>query len=135
MLGRGTDFRCPSNCMWNPYVQLLERSLSTNGVVVSETPVHSSDDGSSSLAPVFSFPAANGQTYTITSNVSTNPPDDSVAQRVKVLYENSIPAVASLDYFWQLWTATTISSILGLIASATRLALLKIARRRSLQLA
>ena len=113
----------------------LRRSLSTSGVIVGEARVHDPDNDSLSFAPVFSFATANGQTYTITSTVSSNPPEFSVGQHVKVLYKEGDPRVARLESFRQLWTMGIVLSSLGLIGSTTGLVLLKMERRRTLQLA
>jgi hypothetical protein len=70
-------------------------------------------DGEMQYSPVFTYVAADGNTYTIRSNVWSRPAGFVVGQSVRVLYEKDDPANARLDSFWQLWLSTTVFCGIG----------------------
>lgn len=105
------------------------RSATANGTIV-RFEAETDEEGTTNYAPVFSFTAANGQTYTVRSGVGTNPPGFDEGQSVRVLYIRSDPGSAKLDSFWQLWTITVICSPLGLFFSCPGYLLLRYRRKR-----
>jgi hypothetical protein len=70
---------------------------------------------SSDYAPVFSFVAADGETYTVTSVLSTSLPKFSVGDKVRVLYDPTNPNTAKIRSFFQLWGGAVIAGIIALI--------------------
>jgi Protein of unknown function (DUF3592) len=64
-------------------------------------------------APVFSFTVADGQTYTVTSEVSTSPPGFDVGESVRVRYDPSNPEDARIHTFFQTWGGAVMWGIVG----------------------
>jgi hypothetical protein len=108
----------------------LHSSVATNGKVVGVRPVN---DDSITYAPVFTFTADDGSAYTVSSNVSSNPPVFEPGQQVKVLYEKGSPTNAKIASFGQLWMFSLIFGISGAAATALGYLLLRYERRRNPQ--
>jgi hypothetical protein len=112
----------------------VKNALRAPGTVVELTPVESDENGIE-YKPVFSFQAIDKQTYTITSNTSTNPPEFSVGDTITVLYEKEDPAKATPDAFWQLWLVPVVLVIIGVCHGVFGLACLYFDRRYRKRLA
>ena len=97
--------------------------------------VSHSDDAdqheSITYAPVFNFKAADGASYTVSSDAGSSPPGFAVGETVRVLYSQSNPSVAKIDTFAQLWLMPMIFGCLGAGAIAAGLLLLRLERRRA----
>ena len=93
---------------------LIRRSTEVTGEVIRLE--RSKSDGrfaSYDYAPVFSFTAADGNSYTVTSEVSSNPPGFSVGESVRVRYGPANPQNARIHSFFQTWGAAVISGAIG----------------------
>ena len=66
-------------------------------------------------APVFSFTVADGNTYTVTSKISSSPADFSVGDSVRVRYDPANPTDARIHTFFETWGAAVIFGLVGLI--------------------
>jgi len=84
----------------------LLRSVPANGTIVRLEEVPDESSGETNYAPVFSFTAADGKSYTIRSGTASNPPGFAEGQIVRVLYVKSNPEGARLSSILQLWFAT-----------------------------
>jgi hypothetical protein len=71
--------------------------------------------GRFAYAPVFSFSAADGRTYTVTSNVSSYPSDFSVGVSVRVRYDPANPQNARIHTFNQTWGVAVNAGITAVI--------------------
>jgi hypothetical protein len=91
----------------------LRSSASVTGTVVSLR--SKVDDGDSSYAPVFSFTAGDGRSYTVASHNFSSPPDFSPGQSVAILYMKDRPEDARIDTFYQVWG---MAEVLAIIAAA-----------------
>jgi Protein of unknown function (DUF3592) len=91
----------------------LARSGSTTGRVIRFEEQVDSENQSVNYAPVFTFSADDGKTYTFRSGVATNPPEFDEGQNVSVLYIKGNPTDARINAFWQLWFVTVICCALG----------------------
>jgi hypothetical protein len=97
----------------------IQRSQTATGIVTALVPVTSRDSDSkqtTDYAPVFSFRTENGQTYTVTSSTSSNPPSFAVNEDVTVLYDPADPQQARIDSFVQLWLVPVILGSIGIIS-------------------
>ena len=84
------------------------------------------------FAPVFEFKATDGQSYTVTSDVSGREADFRFGEHVRVLYRASNPQAARIDAFGQLWTLPLVSGAVGAaFSSIPALVLVSWLRRRS----
>lgn len=92
----------------------LIRATETAGRIVQTVPVSSDEGRTTNFAPVFTFSIADGHSFTITSNTSSNPPEFEPGDRVKVLYIPSHPENARLKSTLQLWLAPLICVPLSL---------------------
>ncbi len=108
----------------------LLRSSAANGTVLRLDAVPDNEDGTTNYAPVFSFVAADGRTYTLRSGVATKPPEFEEREAVRVLYIKSDPGNAKLDSFWQLWFVTLICCLLGAFFGVPGCLLVRYARKR-----
>jgi hypothetical protein len=113
----------------------LGKSVSVAGKVVSlRSKVDY--DGSTTYAPVFSFTAGDGRSYTVSSNAFANPADFSPGQSVTVLYVKDLPAEVRIDTFYQVWGMAEVLAIIaaGFIAMGTGFLLYRHRRdRRGMQ--
>ncbi len=111
-------------------IVFLCRSVSATGTIESFAPVVDHDDGGLTYAPIFTFMAQDGHSYTVRADLATNPPGFVAGQTVRVLYLRTDPAGAKLGTFGQLWFETILSTGLGLFFSGTGYLLLRYERRR-----
>ena len=124
--------------IWALYTEsFLHRSVATTGTIVRNVLVQerrADDSVTSTYAPVFSFSANDGRTYTVTSSSSSSPPEFAVGQQVRVLYVPDNPATAKIDSVLQLWMMPMVLVFLGIICSLVGYGLLLFLRRRKVKL-
>lgn len=113
----------------------LIQSVSAKGVIVDLDEIPDAENGNVNYAPVFTFTAEDGQTYTVRSRVASNPPSFSKGQQVKVLYRRSSPGAAKLGYFGQLWFVTLVFVGLGAAFGIPGFLLLLRERKRNMPVA
>jgi hypothetical protein len=111
----------------------LHGSVAANGTVVGMRTTTDAEDNSVTYAPVFSFAASDGNTYTVSSDTGSNPPGFELKQQVKVLYEEGRPTNAKIATFGQLWLFPLLFGIVGATAIAVGFFLLRYERRRNPQ--
>jgi hypothetical protein len=107
----------------------LNRSQGTTARIVGMVSTRYEDQDSVGFAPVFTFTAIDGHSYTVTSDVFAYPPEYVVGQRVPVLYEKTNPVRARLDSFWQLWLFPFAFGLIGGLGAGTGYLLLLYDRR------
>lgn len=115
----------------------LHRCTATTGTIVQNVAVreqHQNGSVTINYAPVFRYTADDGHTYTVTSSISTNPPEFAVLQQVSVLYVHGVPGSGKIDSFLQLWTGPMVAAGLGVVTSAVGYTLLFVLRRRKMRL-
>jgi Protein of unknown function (DUF3592) len=87
----------------------VTRSVSATATVVGNVPIQTRNSTtgqtSTTYAPQFTFLANDGQRYTVTSSVSTDPPAFEVGQSVNARYIPGEAGSAKLDTLWQMWSA------------------------------
>jgi len=110
--------------------RFLRRSTSAAGTIVRMRIGHHSDTGSADYAPVFSFTASNGRGYSVESHNFSNPPEFSVGQNIKVLYDRDHPEHARIDTHWQIWAIEEVLGLVGGLFVASGVAFLIYLRRR-----
>jgi hypothetical protein len=111
----------------------LHHSIAADGTIVSLRTVKDDKDGTTTYAPIFTFLAANGQTYTVSSDSGSNPPSFAPGKHVRVLYEAGNPIGAEIDSFWQVWVFPVVFAIIGLIATVMGHALYRYEKPKSPQ--
>jgi hypothetical protein len=92
----------------------IRRSVEVTGEVIRLE--RTSSGGRNSFmdyAPVFSFTALDGSAHTVTSDVSSSPPDFGVGESVRVRYDPANPQSAKIHSFFQTWGAAVISGLVG----------------------
>jgi len=102
--------------LWVRTETFIHSSLAIDGTVIDLHAIRPGH-GSDSYAPMFQFTADDGQTYSVTSSISANPPAFHQGQHVRVLMLRDRPGTARIDSFAQLWTSTLTCSAVGLIFS------------------
>jgi hypothetical protein len=90
-------------------------STEVNGEVIRLERSKDCDRYGYTYAPVFSFTAEDGKEYTVTSDVSSSPPDFSVGEAVRVRYDPPNPEGARIHTFFQTWGSVVIPSLAGAI--------------------
>jgi hypothetical protein len=100
-------------------IVFLRSSIEATGIIVSMDPKYDKGNDSKSYAPIFTFPTEDGQTFTVTSDFASDPPEFTVGQRVTVLYEKNHPIGARIASFWQLWGMSAMFNIFGVTATGT----------------
>jgi len=91
----------------------IRRSVEVTGEVVRLERSSGARFGSYDYAPVFSFTAADGNTYTVTSDVSSSPPGFREGESVRVRYDPDNPENARIHSFFQTWGVAVISGAVG----------------------
>ncbi len=91
----------------------LLRSVEVNGEVVRLERSKDRDRYGYTYAPVFSFTAADGETHTVTSDVSSSPPGFSEGEPVRVRYDPANPEDARIHSFFQTWGTSVIFGAVG----------------------
>jgi hypothetical protein len=93
----------------------LRGSESAAATVIQMNEIRSFNQTRRSYAPVFAFTASDGRTYTLTSNMASNPPAFKVGEHVLAHYQAGHPEKARLDSFAQLWLLDLIDGVFGII--------------------
>lgn len=116
--------------------RFLSKCLPAQGTVTALRTVVDAKTHSETYAPVFTFTTKKGQSYTIHSGSSSNPPGFTVGETVRVLYDPEKPTDARIDTLWQIWVFPIVFSILGgplTLAGLTLLILGRSQKRREQQ--
>lgn len=79
---------------------------------VTGNDVQSDSDGSS-YHPMVDFQAADGKTYSFTSNNGSSPPAFKRGEKVPVLYNPAKPTDAIINTFFSRWLAPLVLSVIG----------------------
>ena len=108
----------------------IQNSTRTEGRIIALTPMIDSENQTTNYAPIFRFTANNGQTYTITASVASNPPGFDVGDPIKILYPKNEPENARIDSFGQLWFIPMVIAGIGLTHGLIAAAFLGLVRRR-----
>jgi hypothetical protein len=109
---------------------VAERKVLSLREIVSHSDVPNQPE-SITYAPVFTFKAADGVTYTVSSDTGSSPAGFAVGETVRVLYQSSDPDEAKIDSFAQLWFMPMVFGFLGLVTITAGLLLLYLERRRA----
>jgi hypothetical protein len=96
-------------------ISFLNSSIKTDGSVVNIIHSRSSDSVNAMYTPEVSFTDASGQAITFTSNISSSSPSYKIGDKVSVLYDKNNSQSARINTFFQLWFATIVMSIVGVI--------------------
>ena len=89
------------------------RSVEVNGEVTRLERSKTRDQYGYTYAPVFTFTAVDGRSYTVTSDVSSSPAGFIEGERVTVRYEPEDPEKARIHTVFQTWGAAIISGGAG----------------------
>lgn len=106
----------------------LHSAVSVEGQVIALRELPVKHRSRPSYAPVFRFIAADGQTYTVTSNIGDRQ-TAWLGKPIRVLYLPSHPQTARIDTFAQLWEGQLIPGGIG--AAFSTIPLLILFRRRA----
>ena len=109
----------------------LGSAAKAEGTVIAmrETP-GSAGKTRKSYSPIFQFKAANGESYTVTSNIAERPTSWRLGGHIPVLYQPDRPENAHIDSFAQLWMLQAVVGAVG-AAFSTIPAFILIRRLRS----
>jgi hypothetical protein len=115
--------------------RFLDGSVAAQGTVTGLVPVASASRSKNSspktsYAGAFSFTAADGMSYSVTSSTSSNPPEFKVGEAVAVRYDPRYPSQARIDSVRQVWGAPLVVGGMGTVFLA--MAFVVILRLRSL---
>lgn len=102
----------------------LQSSTAAEATVVQMKEVRSLNLIERRYAPVFTFTAGDGRTYTLASKMATNPPAFKVGEHVMAHYQTGHPEQARLDSFAQLWLFDLIEGAFGVIFTLLMLAVI-----------
>jgi hypothetical protein len=91
----------------------LRRCAGVTGEVIRLERSRSGGEFGYDYAPVFSFTAADGNTFTVTSDVSSSPPGFRVGDSVRVRYDPADPQNARIHSFFQTWGSAVIFGAIG----------------------
>jgi hypothetical protein len=106
----------------------LHSAATAEGAIIALRETQSA--GSKSFFPIFQFKAANGKSYTVTSNIAERPTSWRLGGPVRVLYQPDRPENAHIDSFAQLWMLQVVVGVVG-AAFSTIPVLILIRRFRS----
>jgi hypothetical protein len=104
----------------------LHRSISAEGTVAR---LVADRDETIHYAPVFTFTTRNGRSMTVESHTYSAPPEFSVGQKVRVLYEEDHPERARIVSHWQVHAAEEVCALIGLCFSGAGFGLLVYQRK------
>lgn len=99
-------------------LNFVAKSKVTSGKVVDlveHTSTDSDNHDSYTYAPVIDFTTADNQDIEFESDVSSNPPAYHAGDSVQVLYDPASPHDAKINSFFELWFASLILGLLGLV--------------------
>jgi len=102
----------------------LHSSQSADATVIQMKEILSLNHARRSYAPVFTFLAGDGRSYTVTSKMANNPPAFKVGEHATAHYEKGHPELARLDSFSQLWLFDLSEGILGFLFTLLLLAVI-----------
>jgi hypothetical protein len=89
----------------------LHSAATAEGTIIALRETQSA--GSKSFFPIFQFKAANGKSYTVTSNIAERPTSWRLGGPVRVLYQPDRPENAHIDVFEQLWMLQVVVGVIG----------------------
>jgi Protein of unknown function (DUF3592) len=89
----------------------LRSAATAEGAIIALRDTQSA--GSKSFFPIFQFKAANGKSYTVTSNIAERPTSWRLGGPVRVLYQPDRPENARIDSFAQLWMLQVVVGVVG----------------------
>ncbi len=92
----------------------IARAQHAPGVVVEMVP-HSSNNNSTTYAPVVRYNAPDGRELKLYSSTSSNPPAYSVGEQVDVLFLPGAPEQAKINAFFSLWGGAVIVAGIGAV--------------------
>jgi Protein of unknown function (DUF3592) len=87
----------------------LLRSVEVKGEVIRLERSKTRDEYGYTYAPVFSFTVADGRSYTVTSDVSSNPAGFIEGESVAVRYQPEDPEKARIHTLFQTWGTAILS--------------------------
>ena len=93
----------------------LGTAQKATGKVVELNERFNSAADATEYAPVFSFTAQDGKTYTVSSSTASNPSGFEIGDPVVVLYSKSNPEGARIASFVQLWLVPMVFLIIGVV--------------------
>jgi hypothetical protein len=93
----------------------LQRCVEVSGEIVRMEQSETRGRDGYTYIPVFSFTAADGRDYTVTSGVSTSAQDYIAGDFVKVRYDPANPEDARIHSFFQTWGSAVIGGLAGVI--------------------
>lgn len=102
----------------------LRGSESAAATIIQMKEVRSLNHARRSYAPIFTFIAGDGHSYTVNSDMATNPPAFKVGEHATAHYERGHPDLARLDSFSQLWLFDLMEGIFGLLFTLLLLAVI-----------
>ena len=108
----------------------IAQSIATTGKVIRLEPQADPENHTVNYAPVFSFVAEDGKSYTVHAAVASNPPEFEEGQSVNVLYIRSNPMHASIASGVQLWFLPLVFCILGAVFAPIGYLFLRHMRKR-----
>ncbi|MBK8418621.1 DUF3592 domain-containing protein [Candidatus Villigracilis saccharophilus] len=92
-------------CLWGVYMLYVSVQLETKGKITEGIVVEmdaSTTDGSTTYSPIIEF-EANGETHSFKGNISSNPPQYSIGDRVDVRFDPGNPNTAQIDKSSERW--------------------------------
>ena len=106
-------------CLWGVYMLYVSVQLETKGKITEGIVVEmdaSTTDGSTTYSPIIEF-EANGETHSFKGNISSNPPQYSIGDRVDVRFDPGNPNTAQIDKGSERWLTPIILIPAMLIAA------------------
>ncbi len=106
-------------CLWGVYMLYVSVQLETKGKITEGIVVEmdaSTTDGSTTYSPIIEF-EANSETHSFKGNISSNPPQYSIGDRVDVRFDPGNPDTAQIDNSSERWLTPLILIPAMLIAA------------------
>ncbi len=101
----------------------MGKAQEVKGTVIEMVYSSGSDDGGG-YAPVYQFNTLDGQSIEVHDNLSSNPPRFKVGQTIEVLYDPENPQKARIKKWMNLYFASVLLGVLGLVFGGVGLATL-----------
>ena len=105
----------------------LHSAVTAEGALIALRETTSAGRTSKSSFPIFQFKAANGTSYTVTSNIAERATSWRLGGPVRVLYQPDRPENAHIDSFAQLWMLPVVVGVVG--AAFSTIPVLSLIRR------
>lgn len=105
-------------------LHFIHKAASVPGKVIrlqKVSPNSSDDTPTTTYKAVFQFKTADGNDYTVTSQLNAYPPTHKPGEAVTVLYAPAHPEAARIKSFWELWFFTTVATAITLVFLAFRI--------------